>query len=83
MVDEPLALEALAHAHLDQELDRALLQHTGADAPLDVLAVTVLEVAGLDALEMEQLPEDEAGRPRPDDPDLRAGDVLCAHGVVQ
>jgi hypothetical protein len=32
---------------------------------------------------VEQLPEDEAGRPRSDDRDLRAGDVLCTHGVVQ
>ena len=76
VVDESLALEALADAHLDQELDRALLQHARADAPLDVLAVAVLEDHGLDALEMEQLPEDKPRGTRADDSDLRAGDVL-------
>ena len=82
VVHEPLALEALAHAHLDQELDRALLQHTGADAPLDVLAVAGLEDHGLDPLEVKELPEDKPRRARADDSNLRAGDVLCAHGVV-
>jgi hypothetical protein len=80
MVHEPLPLEALAHAHLDQEVDGALLEHAGADAALHVVAVASLKDDRLDALEMQELPEHQARRARSHDSDLRAGDVLCAHG---
>jgi hypothetical protein len=83
VVHEPLPLEALAHAHLEQEVDGALLEHAGADAALYVVAVASLEDDRLDALEMQELPEHQARRPGSHDSDLRAGDVLCAHGVVQ
>ena len=80
MVDEALALETLADADLDQEVDRPLLEHTCAHPSLDVVARTVLEDYRLDALEMQQVSEHEAGRPRADDSDLRAGQLHCAHG---
>ena len=79
VVHEALALQALAHPHLDEQVDRALLEHAGADPSLHVLAVAVLEDDRLDALEVEEVPEHEARRPRADDPDLRVDDVRCAH----
>jgi hypothetical protein len=68
VVHESLALEPLTDAHLDQQVDGALLEHAGAHPVLDVLARAVLEHDGLDALELEQLPEHQAGGPGPDDP---------------
>ena len=62
VVHEALALEPLAHAHLDQQVDRALLQHAGANAVLHVLAVAVLQDHRLDAPEVEQVPEHQPRR---------------------
>ena len=72
LVDQALALHALAHARLDHQVDRALLEHARADAPLDVLAAAGLEHHRLDALAVEQLAEHEARRPGADDAHLRA-----------
>ena len=72
VVHEPLALEALPHAHLDQQVHGALLEHSGAHALLDVLAVAGLEDHRLDAAQVQQLAEHEPGRARPDDADLSA-----------
>src|SRR5918999_3532435 len=82
VVDEALALQALADAHLDQEVHRPLLEHAGADASLDVVAAPILEDDGVDALKVEQVPEHQARRPRADYSDLRAGDVRCAHARI-
>jgi hypothetical protein len=71
VVDDALALEPLSHARLPQQVDRSLLEHAGADAPLDVVAAAALEHDRLDALELEQSREREPGRPRADDRDLR------------
>ena len=70
VVHEALALEALAHAHLLQQVDGALLEHAGADALLDVLAVARLEHHRVDPGAVEQLAEHEAGGTGPDDADL-------------
>ena len=50
VVDEALALHALADAGRGEQVDRALLEHAGADALLDVLAAARLEHDRLDAL---------------------------------
>jgi hypothetical protein len=71
-MDEAFALQALADAGLDEQLDRPVLEHAGADALLDVLAAAILEHHRLDSLEMEQVPEQQAGRARADNSHLRA-----------
>src|SRR5215203_21060 len=71
VVDETLPSEPLSHADLLQQVDSALLEHPGPDAALDVLAGSVLENDGVDPLQVEEVSEDEAGRPGADDADLR------------
>ncbi len=69
-VDDALAVHALADARIAQQVDRALLQHAGTDALLDVLARAVLEDYRLDALARKQLRQRQSGRPGAHDPDL-------------
>ena len=71
VVDDALAVHALADARVAQELDRALLEHARADAVLDVFAAAVLEDDALDPRDLEQPREREPGRAGADDPDLR------------
>ena len=70
-VDDALAVQPLADAGVAEQVDRALLEHAGADPLLDVLARAVLEHDRLDPLAREQLREREPGRARADDGDLR------------
>jgi hypothetical protein len=49
VVEHALALHARAHADLDQEVARPLLDQPGADAALDIVAAAVLQHDGLDA----------------------------------
>ena len=53
-----------------EEVDRALLEHAGTDAGLDVVAAAVLEHDRLDPGAVEQLREDEPRRAGADDRDL-------------
>ena len=76
VVDDALAVEPLAEPHPPQQVDRALLQHAGAHALLDVLARAGLEDHVVDPGLVQELPEDEAGRAGADDADLRP---LSAH----
>ena len=69
-VHEALALHALAHAALRQQVDRALLEHAGADRGLDFLAAARLDHHRGDALEVQEVREEQAGRARSDDGDL-------------
>ena len=56
-----------------QHVDRALLQHAGANAAEHVLGRAPLEDHGIDARSMQQLSEQQSGRPGADDGNL------CAH----
>jgi hypothetical protein len=67
---ERLALEPLAHAHLDHQVDGPLLEQAGADALLDVLLGARLEHHRVDALETEQAAQQQAGGAGADDADL-------------
>src|SRR5437764_8749615 len=67
VMDQALAVHALGHAHLAQQVHRALLQHAGPNAGFDVRARTVLEDHRLDALQTEQLGQHQTGRTRADD----------------
>ena len=69
-VDERLAVQTVAEAGVGEQLDRALLQDARADPVLDVLAAAVLEHDRRDPLEVEEVREQQAGRPGPHDSDL-------------
>lgn len=69
---EPLALHTLAHAHLLEQVNRALLESPGPDAMLHVAAAAGLERDRLDAPQVQQVAEHQPGRPSPDDPHLSA-----------
>ena len=78
VVPHPLAREPPADADLAHQVDRPLLEHARAHALDDVLTAAILEDDGVDALEMQQLPEHQTGRARADDADLGAG----GHGGI-
>src|SRR5207245_699458 len=83
LVDDPLALHALADPRLAQEIGGALLEHARPYALLDVLAAAVLEDDGVDALEVQQVRERQPGRAGADDPDLRAHQPSAASSSVR
>ena len=72
MMREAFALKAFADAGFDQQIDGALLQYAGAHAVLDVFAVATLEHDRVDARKMQQMRQQQAGRPRADNAYLRA-----------
>ena len=67
VVDEALGVHPLADADLVHQVHRALLEHAGAHALLDVLAVARLEDHGLDAPQLQQPAEHQAGGAASDD----------------
>ena len=71
-VAQPLAMHARAHAGGVEHIDRALLEHAGADAVLDVLAAVILDDHAVDAAQLQQPREQQAGGARADDADLGA-----------
>ena len=71
VMDEALAVQPLAGPGGGEEVDDPLLDDSGPDASLDVLATPVLDDDRVDALQMEQMTEREAGGAGSDDPDLR------------
>jgi len=72
VVNESHALHSFADAHLGEQIDGAGFKNAGADALLAILARPVLENDGLDALQMKEVRQYEAGRPGSDDSNLRA-----------
>ena len=52
---EAFALQALADARFDQQIDRALLEQARADALLDVFSAARFEDDGFDSLQVEQM----------------------------
>jgi len=72
VVDDPLPLQSLADARLDEQVGGALLEDAGADSMFDVLAAAVLEHNRVDPSELEQARQRQARRAGADDPDLRA-----------
>jgi hypothetical protein len=67
-----LAREPRADADLVHQVDRALLEHAGADALDDVLLAPVVDDYGIDAALVQQVAEHEAGGAGPDNADLGA-----------
>ena len=74
VVDEPFASHARTDAQRVEQIDRAVLEHAGADALLAVLAAARLENDRRDPGPAQQQRQDQTGRTGADDPDLRALD---------
>ena len=72
VVEHAFALHARADAGFDEEVARPLLDQTGADAALDVVAAAVFQDHALHALEVEQMRQHQPGGPGADDADLGA-----------
>src|SRR5919112_2973407 len=73
LVDGPLAVHPLSDARLPQESRRLVLEHTGTDRRLHLLAAAQLEHDRLDALQVQQVREQRPRRSTSDDPNL------CSH----
>ena len=67
LVRHALGVHPLADAGLAQRFGGAVLEHAGAHARLDVRAVAPLEHDRLDALQVQQLGQQQPGRPGADD----------------
>jgi 4'-phosphopantetheinyl transferase EntD len=72
LVPHPLAVEAIANACRAHEVHGPLLEHTRAHALNDVLLAAILDNNRVDAGEVKQMTEHQAGRTCADDSDLRA-----------
>ena len=79
VVDDPLALQPLSRAGVDEEVGDRLLEHARPQALLDVLPAAVLEHDRLDALAVQEVREGETSRPGADDADLRPhqSELVC------
>ena len=69
-VPQSAALQSLADPHRVQQIDGALLEHAGPDAVHHILAIAVFDDHRVDAVEMKQVPEHQAGRTGTDDSNL-------------
>jgi thioredoxin-like negative regulator of GroEL len=65
-----VALHAPGDLRLAHEVLEALLQHAGADPPQHVVAAAALQHHGRNPGQVQQLREQQARRPTPDDSDL-------------
>ena len=72
VVTQALAPKPLAHAGLCEQVHGGLLEHSGPDAFDHVFLGAALEDHRVDALQMQQLTEHQAGRAAADDADLGA-----------
>jgi hypothetical protein len=72
VVHQPFALQSIADAGFFQQVHGALFQNTGADALLHILAAAIFEDDGFDAVEVQQVRENQTRWPGSDDANLRA-----------
>ena len=72
VVHQPFAAHAFTHTGFVEHVDRALLQHAGADALFHIRAALGFEDDGIDAVAVQKLPEQQARGARADDGDLGA-----------
>ena len=70
VMDQALAQHPLAHTGVGKRVDGALFQHARPDPVLDVVAAAGLDHHGLDAAQVQQVGQQQPGRPRADDRDL-------------
>jgi hypothetical protein len=69
-VDQPLAQHPFAHLCLQEQIDGSLFQNAGTNAADNVLAAAALEHDIIDAVQLQQLREQQTGRSGADDCDL-------------
>jgi hypothetical protein len=67
----PLAFHARRHAGFPQQIHSALFQNAGAYAAKDIVWRLCFEDHGFNTLQMQQVPEQQAGRTGANDGDLR------------
>jgi hypothetical protein len=70
IVDQAFGLHALADAHFCEQVNRSLLQHTGANAFLHILTAATLDNDGVNPLQIQEVREHETGGSRTNNPDL-------------
>ena len=70
---QAFALEPVADAGFDHQVDRALLEHAGPHTFFHILAAASFKHHRLDAFEMQQMREHQSSRSSADD------SHLCAH----
>ena len=70
VVDLALAVHPLAALRLAHQPGKAVLEHAGADAGQHVIAAVFLQHDGVDALQVQELGQQQPGRPAADDADL-------------
>ncbi len=75
VMDQAFTMQPSGDADRLQKIDRALLEHAGANARQHVGAILALEDDRIDAVRVQQLPEQQPCRPGADDGDLRAQNV--------
>jgi hypothetical protein len=80
VMHEAFAVHARADARLVEEIDRDLLDDTGADAAKHVFAGVPFQDDVVDAVLVEKLAEQQARRSRPDDRNLRSHDAAFLVG---
>jgi hypothetical protein len=68
----PFGVEPPVNADFAQQIDGGLFQHAGADARFDIGAAALLEEHAIDPGLPQQLRQEQPGRARSDDSDLRA-----------
>ena len=72
MMHRTLALHALTYTGSPEQIDRALLEHAGAKCGLDCIATAVLEHDRLDAVDVQQVREQQTRGACADDSNLGA-----------
>ena len=83
VVRQPLGVEPGGAAGAVQQVDGALLEHAGADPAEDVVAADAVEDHRLDPGVVQQLAEQQAGRPRADDRHLRPHALLPVPAILR
>src|SRR5262245_19390996 len=82
VVEHAFVLHAIADARFDEQVARPLLDQSGTDATLDIVAATVLQDHTVHARTVEQMRAQQPGRPGTDNTDLRAHLTLRHRPVV-
>jgi hypothetical protein len=77
-----LALHPLAEPDIAQQLHGAIFEHAGADALEHVIPGLPLEHDAVDAIEMQHVGQQHAGRSTADDCDLRAFHLESPRGAA-
>ncbi len=83
IVPQSFALQALANAGFNHQVDSALFQHSRPYAIFDILAAAALQDYRLDASQVQQMGEHQAGRSCPDDTHLSSHAFLTYQGRVE